>query len=144
MSTLAKAVAVKRVDSVQAGLEARLNLAWRSSVAADKMGGMLTLTMNDAAVRLLGLYDGLLPASLPVDIGPGLEGILGRGIVRRGQVVTWAGSAGDAEGAPGVLRDLTAWECFDSSFHLEDFVPVDVAIVDDAPVITEAGQRTLE
>jgi hypothetical protein len=56
---------------------------------AYKIGGMLALTMNDAAVRLLGLYDGLLlasfPASLPGGIGPELEGILGRGIVRRGQ-----------------------------------------------------------
>jgi hypothetical protein len=61
---------------------------------------MLALTMNDAAVRLLGLYDGLLPASLPAGIGPGLEGILGRGIVRRGQVVTWA----DTSGPPAGLR----------------------------------------
>lgn len=104
---------------------------------------MLALTMNDPAVRLLGLHDGLLPASLPAGIGPGLEGILRRGIVRRGQVVTWAGSAGDAEGAPAGFRDLTAWECSDSSFHLEDFVSVDAVSAGDAPVITEVGQRTL-
>lgn len=107
------------------------------------MGGMLALTMNDAAVRLLGLDCGLLPASLPAGIGPGLEGILAGGIVRRAQVVTWAGSAGDAEGAPAAFSDLTAWECADSSFHLEDFVRVGAVIADDAPVITEAGQRTL-
>ena len=50
--------------------------------------GMLALTMNDAAARLLGLHDGLLPASLPACIGPGLEDILGGGIVQRGEVVT--------------------------------------------------------
>ncbi len=58
-------------------------------------------------------------------------------------MLTWAGSKGNAEGAPAIFPDLTAWECSDSSFHLEDLVPVDVAIVDDAPVISEAGQRTL-
>jgi hypothetical protein len=121
----------------------RLNFAWRSAVTADKIGGMLALTMNDAAVRLLGLHDGLFPAWVPEGIGPGLEGILGRGIVRRGQVVTWAGSAGDTEGAPAGFCDLTSWECFDSSFHLEDFVPVGAVIVDDTPVISESGQKTL-
>lgn len=94
-------------------------------------------------MRLLGLHCGLLPAWLPAGTGPGLEGILEGGIVRRGQAVTWAGPAGDAEGAPAAFSDLTAWECSDSSFHLEDFVPVDAVIADDAPVITEAGQRTL-
>jgi hypothetical protein len=55
--------------------------------------------MNDAAARLPGLHDGLLPASLPAGIGPGLEDILRGGIVRRGEVATWAGPAADAEGA---------------------------------------------
>jgi hypothetical protein len=45
--------------------------------------------------------------------------------------------------APGRLGDLTGWECAHSSFHIEDYVPVDVAIADDAPVISESGQRTL-
>jgi hypothetical protein len=92
-------------------------------VTADKIGDKLALTMNDAAVRLLALHDGLLPARVPEGIRPGLEGILGRGIVRRGQVVTWAGPAGDAEGAPAGFCDLTSRECFGSPFHLEDFVP---------------------
>lgn len=39
--------------------------------------------------------------------------------------------------------DLTAWECADSSFHLEDAVPVDVDIIDDAPRISAANQRVL-
>jgi hypothetical protein len=97
-------------------------------VTADKIGDKLALTMNDAAVRLLALHDGLLPARVPEGIRPGLEGILGRGIVRRGQVVTWAGPAGDAEGAPAGFCDLTSRECFGSPFHLEDFVPVGTII----------------
>ena len=34
------------------------------------------------------------------------------GIVQRGEVVTWAGPAADAEGAPAAFGDLTGWECF--------------------------------
>jgi hypothetical protein len=106
-------------------------------------GGMLPIQMNDAAARLLGAHDGLLPAPPPDGLAAGLEEILKRGIVRREHVLTWAGSAGGAAGAPSFFPDLTAWECSDSSFHLEDFVPVDVAIIDDAPVLSEAAQRTL-
>jgi len=91
----------------------------------------------------IGFYQGLSAASQREVSTPGLEGILELGIVRRGQVLTWADSAGNAEGAPSFFPDLTAWECSDSSFHLEDFVPVDAATVNDAPVIDEADQRTL-
>ena len=57
----------------------------------------------------------------------------------------WSGltPTGGSEGAPSFFPDLTAWECGDSSFHLEDFVTVPVDTVDDAPVIAEADQRTL-
>lgn len=37
----------------------------------------------------------------------------------------------------------TGWECADSFFHLEDSVPVHIETVDDAPVISEADQKTL-
>jgi hypothetical protein len=74
---------------------------------------------------------------------PGLEDLLRSGIVRRGQALAWADSPAVAQDAPGSLGDLTGWECAHSSFHLEDLVPVDRAIIDDAPVISEAGQRTL-
>jgi hypothetical protein len=57
-------------------------------------------------------------------------------------VLTWAGSAGRASGAPSFFPNLTGWECSDSSFHLEDFVPVDVAVIDDVPV-SEAAHRAL-
>lgn len=45
---------------------------------------------------------------------------------------------------PGGFIDLTAWECSVNSFHLEDFVPVTVDVLDDGePVIAEADQRLL-
>lgn len=108
-----------------------------------KINGMLSIQMNDAAARLLGAHDGLLPVPPPGGLATGLEEALKRGVVRRDRVLTWAGSAGDAAGAPSIFPDLTGWECSDSSFHLEDFVPVDVAIIDGAPVVSEAAQRTL-
>lgn len=104
---------------------------------------MLSIQMNDAAARLLGAHDGLLPVPPPDGLAAGLEEVLKRGIVRRDRVLTWAGSAGGAEGAPSFFPDLTGWECSGSSFHLEDFVPVDIAIIDDAPVVSETVQRTL-
>jgi hypothetical protein len=58
--------------------------------------------------------------------------------------LTWADSVGNADGAPSFFKDLTAWECADSSFHIEHHVPaVHVAIVDEAPVISDSDQRIL-
>jgi hypothetical protein len=68
--------------------QVQLHIAWRDAATADKIGGMLSLQMNDAAVRLLGLHEGLPSACLPGGIAPGLEDMLERGIVRRGQVVS--------------------------------------------------------
>ena len=81
------------------------------------------------------------PVSAADGLAVGLEEILGRGLVRRERVLTRARSAGGAAGAPSFFPDLTGWECSDSSFHLEDFVPVGVAVIDDVPVISEAAQR---
>ncbi len=48
------------------------------------------------------------------------------------------------ETGPGGFVDLTAWECSVNSFHLEDFVPVTVEVLDDGePVIAESDQRLL-
>ncbi|GAA1008259.1 hypothetical protein Aple_070600 [Acrocarpospora pleiomorpha] len=107
------------------------------------MGCVLSLRMNDAAVATLGVLSGLVGVVPPGGLAAGLREIAAGGIVRRGEVLTWAGSTGDAAGAPSFFGDLTAWECSDSSFHLEDLVPVDVVIVDDAPVISGEGQRIL-
>jgi hypothetical protein len=104
---------------------------------------MLSLSMNDAAVRAVGVLAGLAAAELPGGLAPGLRDRAARGIVRRGEVLTWAGSSGDAEGAPPVFGDLTGWECADSSFHVEAAVPVDAAVVDGVPVISEEDQRVL-
>ncbi|NJC66751.1 hypothetical protein HC028_19880 [Planosporangium flavigriseum] len=99
--------------------------------------------MNDAAVQALGLLTVPQAAHPPGGLAPDLEAVAARGITRRGDVLVWADSVGNAEGAPSIFRDLTGWECSDSSFHLEDCVPVPVAVVDDAPVIAEEDQRTL-
>lgn len=104
---------------------------------------MLSIQLNDDAVRLLGLLEGTLPGLPPAGLAAGLEDIIRCGIVRRGQVLVWADSVGNAERAPAIFPDLTGWDCADSSFHIEDHVPVDIAIIDDAPVIREADQRTL-
>lgn len=104
---------------------------------------MLSVQFNDAAVQSLGLPQGLPAAALSGGISPGLEDLIRSGIVRHGPVLIWAGSPTVAEDALGRRGDLTGWECAHSSFHLEDHVPVDVAITDDAPVISEAAQRTL-
>jgi hypothetical protein len=105
---------------------------------------VLTLSLNDAAVQALGLLDGLHGAAPLGGLAVGLQERIDRGIVRRGSVLTWADSVGNADGAPSFFKDLTAWECADSSFHIEDHVPaVHVAIVDEAPVISDSDQRIL-
>ncbi|MEV6682808.1 hypothetical protein AB0N09_38990 [Streptomyces erythrochromogenes] len=105
---------------------------------------MLSLTMNDAAAEALGVLAGqALFAPPPNGLAPGLRERLAGGISRRGEVLTWADSTGDADGAPSSFTDLTGWECADSSLHLEDHVTVDVRIVDGAPQTPEDGQRTL-
>ncbi len=99
--------------------------------------------MNDAAVKALRLPNGLEALAPPGGLSPDLRARAARGIVRCGEVLTWADSTGGAADAPSFFPDLTAWECSDSSFHLEDFVSVEVATVDDAPVISEEDQQTL-
>jgi hypothetical protein len=107
------------------------------------MNGVLTLKMNDAAVQTLGVTHGMQGTAPPGGLSVGLQRRIDRGITRRGAVLTWADSVGVAAGAPSFFNDLTAWECADSSFHIEDFVPVDVATVDDAPLISDSDQRVL-
>ncbi|WP_433419714.1 hypothetical protein ACQP1V_06180 [Microtetraspora malaysiensis] len=104
---------------------------------------MLSLKMNDAAVQMLGVLNGLAAIEPPGGLASGLLERAERGIVRRGKVLTWATSVEGVEGAPSFCNDLTAWECADSSFHLEDFVPVEVATVNGAPMISEDDQRIL-
>jgi hypothetical protein len=105
------------------------------------LAGMLSLKMNDAAVGALGILTGLSALEPPGGLATGLRDLKARGIVRHGDVLTWAGSAGHS--GHRVSSDLTAWECSHNSVHLEDFVPVRIAIVDDAPLISEEDQRLL-
>ncbi|KOU22758.1 hypothetical protein ADK52_20145 [Streptomyces sp. WM6372] len=98
--------------------------------------------MNDAAAEIL-VFAGGVNLTPPGGLALGLRGLLTEGITRRGDVLTWANSTGDANGAPSFFGDLTGWECADSSFHLEDHVPVDVQINDDTPQILEDDQRIL-
>ncbi|WP_336211629.1 hypothetical protein [Nonomuraea sp. LPB2021202275-12-8] len=107
------------------------------------MERMFSLTMNDAAADMLGVMNGLAALEPPGGLASGLRERAAEGIVRRGKVLTWTSSTGGAEGAPSFLPDLTGWECSDSSFHLEDDVPVDIALVDGTPVISDDDQRIL-
>ncbi|MBB2933514.1 hypothetical protein FHX82_000534 [Amycolatopsis bartoniae] len=96
---------------------------------------MLSVRMNDSAVALLG--ERPLPA-----LAPGLREMAVRGIERRDAVLTWAGSPFAAvRSAPS--SDLTGWECDETSFHLERFVPVDKTTDEGVPHIPEEGQRIL-
>jgi hypothetical protein len=108
------------------------------------MGGVLSIQMNDDAVRLLGVLDGMAGIEPPGGLTTGLRQRLASGIVRRARVLTWANSQGNADGAPSIFPDLTGWECADSSFHLEDEVPVAVTLTEESePRISEDGQRVL-
>lgn len=115
--------------------------------AGGENDGMLSIKMNDDAATALRLVDGVLPVPPPGGLAAGLRRILRRGIVRRGQVLVWANSRGNTDGAPWIFHDLTGWECADSSFHIEDYVSVDVSDTgvneDGVPIISEADQRTL-
>ncbi|MER5757752.1 hypothetical protein [Streptomyces sp. NPDC002082] len=104
---------------------------------------MLSLKMNDAAIRALGVLAGPAAMTPPGGLAPGLRDQLVPGIRRRGEVLTWADSVGNSDDAPSFLKNFTGWECYDSSFHLEDFVPVHVPLVDSTPQIAEDDQRIL-
>ncbi|MBO2464650.1 hypothetical protein [Actinomadura violacea] len=101
---------------------------------------MLSLQMNDAALDLL---QGSAAAEPPGGLATGLQDRIRTGITRRGRILTWADSIANAAGAPGIFPDLTAWECADTSFHLEDSVDVAVDVTDGVPAISEDGQRML-
>ncbi|WP_433729647.1 hypothetical protein ACQP0C_00935 [Nocardia sp. CA-129566] len=104
---------------------------------------MLTVKMNDLAATTLAVLSGFGGMEPSGGLAAGLCEQAGHGIVRRGGVVTWADSTADVGNAPSFFPDLSGWEASDSSFHLEDFVSVGVAVVDDQPLIDEGDQRIL-
>ncbi|MDI6102307.1 hypothetical protein QLQ12_27180 [Actinoplanes sp. NEAU-A12] len=74
----------------------------------------------------------------------GLRAIADAGIEVREEVVVWKDGARWAVPAPGNFPDLTGWECFVNSFHLEDVVPVQVARSDEGqPSVSDADQVVL-
>jgi hypothetical protein len=107
------------------------------------MARMLSLKMNDAAVSAVGVLAGLATAEPAGGLAPDLRDRAARGIARRGEVLMWTGSSGNAESGRSDFVDLTGWECADSSFHLEHQVPVEVSVADGVPFISEEGQRIL-
>ncbi|MFF0607688.1 hypothetical protein ACFYUD_03345 [Nocardia tengchongensis] len=103
---------------------------------------MFSVRMNDLAVEAMAVPSAS-PMEPPGGLAAGLRERAARGIVHRGQVVTWADSTGDVGDVPSSFPDLTGWECGDSSLHLEDFVPVQIDIIDGQPSIGEYDQRLL-
>lgn len=80
----------------------------------------------------------------PDEITPGLRAMVADGIEVRGEIVVWNDGARWAAPAPGNFPDLTGWECFVNSFHLEDEVSVGVVLSEDGePSISEADQVVL-
>jgi hypothetical protein len=107
------------------------------------MIGVLTIQFNDNALAALGVIGSEQAPWQEPSITTGLEQVITQGITRRGQVLTWASSHGDADTAPGRHGDLTGWEASDSSFHIEDHVPVTIRDTDGRPDISDADQREL-
>ncbi|MFE0461335.1 hypothetical protein ACFW1A_19020 [Kitasatospora sp. NPDC058965] len=101
--------------------------------------------MNDAAAALLGAWTGLAPTQPPQGLTAGLRHLTANGIAIHGDAVVLTDTVPHLhDTGPGGFIDLTAWECSFNSFHLEDFVPVTVEVLDGGePVIAEADQRLL-
>jgi hypothetical protein len=71
------------------------------------MGGVLSIRMNDDAVRLLGVVGRMTDIEPPGGLATGLRELLASGIVRRAQVLTWADSQGNAGDEPTTFFVLT-------------------------------------
>ncbi|MER7860659.1 hypothetical protein ABTX61_16275 [Amycolatopsis japonica] len=98
---------------------------------------VLNIRFNDLAAAALGQADAIPPGQL----APGLREMIADGVVLTGEVLTLGGIPGWAGRPPGRQADLTGWECFISSFHLEDHLPIDVgSLPEGEPVISEADQ----
>ncbi|MEV0076205.1 hypothetical protein AB0H58_07310 [Nocardia neocaledoniensis] len=103
---------------------------------------VLTVTMNDRAAKMLGVRGGFDSLDPEMGLVPGLRKWVDGGIECRGEVVCWRPAPPHADDAPARSFDLTGWECTHTSFHLEDFVPVESTNVD-GPIIGVDAQRIL-
>jgi hypothetical protein len=100
--------------------------------------------MNDAAASGLGILTGSALLGPSEGITAGLRAMVAKGIEVRGEVVVWRDGAQWAAPPPGGFPDLTGWECFVNSFHLEDEVPVTVVLSDEGePSISDRDQIVL-
>ncbi|MFJ2834227.1 hypothetical protein ACIO52_02575 [Nocardia sp. NPDC087230] len=104
---------------------------------------MISVQMNDAAADSVGTFvsvggGGVLDGSVPE-----LRERAQAGVVRCGEVVVFADQVERATRPLGNSVDLTQWEVDASSFHLDDFVPVDKGLRDElgVPMISEGDQR---
>ncbi|KZF17890.1 MULTISPECIES: hypothetical protein [Rhodococcus] len=117
---------------------------------------MLTIRITDNAAAFLGLGVGFSTIDPTDGLTPQLRAKLNRGIERRGKLLVWADSRADDASPPANFFDYTGWECNDSSFHLEDYVPLRApnAVAEDflpsglpvesmGPFITRSDQRAL-
>lgn len=104
---------------------------------------MLTVRMNDVAAAALGPL-GTGGVMSPTELAPMLRETVREGVVRRGEVLVFAGYSGWAGEPPGKFPDLTGWECSVSSFHLDDAVPVEIGSTSDGePVISDEDQARM-
>ena len=100
--------------------------------------------MNDTAASALSVRTGLGVVPTLEELTGGLTAIAEKGIELRDEVVVWRGGARWASPPPGDFPDLTGWECFVNSFHLEDEVPVKRRrTADGEPRISREGQVVL-
>lgn len=100
--------------------------------------------MNDTAAAALGRLAGMGIFPPAEGLTRGLAAIAEEGIELRGEVVVWNGGALWAPPPPGNFPDLTGWECFVNSFHLEDEVPVEHSRTEDGePRISHREQVVL-
>lgn len=88
---------------------------------------------------------GLAPTQPPQGLTASLLDLTANGITLHGDAVVLTDTAHHLRDTGlGGFIDLTAWECSINSFHLEDFVPVTIEVLDDGePVIAEADQKLL-
>ncbi|MEU0873321.1 DUF6630 family protein [Nocardia brasiliensis] len=99
--------------------------------------------MDDRTARLLRLRDGFGGLDPEAGLAPDLRRTwVDAGIECRGEVVCWAPAPSHADDAPGRALDLTGWECSETRFHLEDFVPVESRDAE-VPIFGVDAQRTL-